>query len=176
MAWMNNALILCAAIFFFTFAFLEWPSHPQKTLSLSGHSTLRMQSLLQADEDELPPKKEEIGRAAWSTMHAFAAHFPIEPTSEHSQAAIQFVALIGELFPCKKCSAHFKELIEKMPVKAGSRDELSRWLCEAHNHVNERLHKRVFNCTKAVERWGGECGCAKNITTEAVPIVPNEDS
>jgi FAD-linked sulfhydryl oxidase len=41
------------------------------------------------------------------------------------------------------------------PPKAGSRAELSVWLCEAHNRVNRALGKPVFSCALADldERW-----------------------
>jgi FAD-linked sulfhydryl oxidase len=45
----------------------------------------------------------------------------------------------------------------------GSRDELGRWLCGAHNEVNVKLGKPVFDCAKWEERWrtgwkDGSCG------------------
>ena len=41
------------------------------------------------------------------------------------------------------------------PPDVSSRGALSRWLCEQHNEVNERLGKRTFECTveKLDERW-----------------------
>jgi len=28
-----------------------------------------------------------------------------------------------------------------------------------HNKVNERLKKPIFDCKKAMDYWGGDCGC-----------------
>jgi len=40
------------------------------------------------------------------------------------------------------------------------RATLGRWLCDAHNDVNAKLGKKLFDCSKWEERWrtGGE-GC-----------------
>jgi len=33
------------------------------------------------------------------------------------------------------------------------RDGLGRWMCEAHNEVNRKLGKEVFDCGRWEERW-----------------------
>ena len=33
------------------------------------------------------------------------------------------------------------------------RVRFSRWMCELHNEVNQRLDKRTFDCSKVDERW-----------------------
>lgn len=38
------------------------------------------------------------------------------------------------------------------------REGLGRWLCEAHNEVNEKLGKERFDCGRWEERWGGDGG------------------
>lgn len=38
------------------------------------------------------------------------------------------------------------------------REGLGRWLCEAHNEVNEKLGKERFDCGRWEERWGGVGG------------------
>jgi len=47
--------------------------------------------------------------------------------------------------------------------RVSSRDEFGRWMCEAHNAVNEKLGKEKFNCDRWEERWrtgwkDGRCG------------------
>lgn len=47
--------------------------------------------------------------------------------------------------------------------RVGSQDELGVWMCEAHNAVNEKLGKELFNCARWKERWrdgpaDGRCG------------------
>ena len=46
------------------------------------------------------------------------------------------------------------------PPRAGSREDLSQWLCRAHNAVNARLGKPMFNCVRADARWAlDHSGC-----------------
>ena len=46
------------------------------------------------------------------------------------------------------------------PIKNGSRKEIVLYLCDLHNKVNQRLNKPIFDCQKAFDFWGGNCGCA----------------
>ena len=40
------------------------------------------------------------------------------------------------------------------------RSEFGRWMCEAHNEVNEKLGKKTFDCGRWEERWRtGAEGC-----------------
>lgn len=43
--------------------------------------------------------------------------------------------------------------MEKHPPDVSSGFALSRWLCERHNAVNEKLGKDKFDCAKVDERW-----------------------
>ena len=42
----------------------------------------------------------------------------------------------------------FVEDLKKHPVDAASGPRLARWLCDAHNRVNEKLGKEQFDCAK----------------------------
>jgi len=33
------------------------------------------------------------------------------------------------------------------------RKEFAQWMCEAHNHVNRKLGKPDFDCSKVDQRW-----------------------
>ncbi|KAJ8866377.1 hypothetical protein PR048_032220 [Dryococelus australis] len=39
------------------------------------------------------------------------------------------------------------------PPPAQSQEQLSQWLCDVHNGVNERLGKPLFDCSRVNERW-----------------------
>ena len=39
------------------------------------------------------------------------------------------------------------------PPDTTSRKNFSRWMCEMHNEVNERLGKDIFDCSRVDERW-----------------------
>ena len=70
------------------------------------------------------------------------------------------------LYPCSVCAQHLGENMKTRPPDVSGRAGLSRWLCEQHNEVNERLGKERFECTaeKLDERWkdgpsDGSCDC-----------------
>lgn len=39
------------------------------------------------------------------------------------------------------------------PPDTRDRVRFSRWMCEVHNEVNERMGKKQFDCSKIDERW-----------------------
>lgn len=57
-------------------------------------------------------------------------------------------------------------MLEKYPIKNSSREELVGYICFLHNKVNERLKKPIFDCQKAFNYWGGDCGCGGGSTEE----------
>jgi len=61
------------------------------------------------------------------------------------------------LYPCVPCADDFQEKVRENPPDVGGREGLSRWLCERHNEVNEKLGKERFGCDWANldKRWKG---------------------
>lgn len=103
--------------------------------------------------------KQEIGRDAWALLHSVAATYPIEPTEEDKLYAKQFIYGLAKSFPCKICSKHFVKILEQNPIKLDTREDLVYYLCGVHNTVNKFLKKEIFDCKKAFDVWGGDCGC-----------------
>ena len=113
-----------------------------------------------------PPDRDELGRHSWTLLHTLAAYFPEHPTAEQSETAVGFVHAMSMLYPCGHCAADFREGMEAHPPRAGSRADLSMWLCEAHNRVNRALGKPLFPCTIAELdlRWRtGGPGCDETV-------------
>ncbi|CAA6667401.1 unnamed protein product [Spirodela intermedia] len=108
----------------------------------------------------VPLTKEEVGRCTWTLLHTIAAQYPEHPTREQKRDAKELVSyvIISRLYPCKECADHFKEILRANPVLAGSREELSQWLCHVHNVVNRSLGKPIFPCRRVGARWG-KLGC-----------------
>jgi len=50
-------------------------------------------------------------------------------------------------------------MLEDFPFRYKSREDLVHYLCELHNNVNIRLEKPVYECKKAFDIWGSDCGC-----------------
>uniref|UniRef100_A0A7S4BLL5 Sulfhydryl oxidase n=1 Tax=Chrysotila carterae TaxID=13221 RepID=A0A7S4BLL5_CHRCT len=95
-------------------------------------------------------------------LHTMAAYYPDKPDAEHSEQARSFLRALGRLYPCSYCAADFREVMEESPPRVGSREDLSLWLCEMHNRVNDKLGKPIFKCTLSEldRRWrkgGPEC-------------------
>eukprot|EP01100_Stratorugosa_tubuloviscum_P015040 TRINITY_DN8432_c0_g1_i1.p1 TRINITY_DN8432_c0_g1~~TRINITY_DN8432_c0_g1_i1.p1 ORF type:complete len:171 (-),score=76.51 TRINITY_DN8432_c0_g1_i1:82-543(-) len=100
-----------------------------------------------------PPTIKEIGPNTWCFLHTTAAYFPKEPTEIQKQAALNLLDSIGTLFPCSTCASDFKEYTKKNTPIVNDNHSFSKWLCEAHNYVNEGLDKPLFDCTQVLKRW-----------------------
>jgi mitochondrial FAD-linked sulfhydryl oxidase len=48
--------------------------------------------------------------------------------------------------------------MEREKVRVGSRAEFGKWMCDAHNEVNRKLGKELFDCNRWEERWRTGCG------------------
>ena len=103
--------------------------------------------------------KQEIGRNTWSLLHSIAASYPNEPTEEDKKQITNFLYGLANLFPCKICGNHLLRMLKKEGIHADSREELVNYICKIHNIVNKVLEKPQFDCKKAFDIWGGDCGC-----------------
>lgn len=102
-----------------------------------------------------PPDVEQLGNATWTFLHTTAAYYPDAPTMAHRVNMLSLLRALPVLYPCSTCATHLGEEMKTRPPDVSSRGALSRWLCEQHNAVNERLGKERFECTveKLDERW-----------------------
>ncbi|KAI8820881.1 ERV/ALR sulfhydryl oxidase domain-containing protein [Fimicolochytrium jonesii] len=105
--------------------------------------------------------KAELGRAAWRVLHTMAGKFPEEPTEDEQTAMRDYIYLFARLYPCGDCARHFAQILTALPPDVTSRATISQWACQAHNKVNERLGKAVFDCVRVNEEW--KCGCAEEL-------------
>jgi len=102
---------------------------------------------------EAPPDLTEIGRSTWTLLHTIAAYYPENPSEKKKEQVGKFIQDLSEVFPCRTCAEDFQEHISTTPINIKSRNDLSLWMCEAHNHVNERLGKPAFDCSLVDQRW-----------------------
>ncbi|KAG9253801.1 ERV/ALR sulfhydryl oxidase domain-containing protein [Emericellopsis atlantica] len=103
--------------------------------------------------------KAELGRATWKFLHTMAARFPENPTPSDRTALETFIHLFGRLYPCGDCARHFRQLLAEYPPQTSSRNAAAGWLCFAHNLVNERLEKEIFDCNNIGDFY--DCGCGE---------------
>lgn len=108
----------------------------------------------------VPPlsHRRELGHATWKFLHTMMARYPEQPTEEDQLSLKTFITLFSRLYPCGECAEHFRQLLAKYPPQVSSRNAAAGWLCFAHNIVNERLKKPIFDCTKIGDFY--DCGCA----------------
>jgi FAD-linked sulfhydryl oxidase len=131
-----------------------------------------------------PPDRDLLGRHSWTLLHTLAAYYPEAPSQQQQAAAHSFVAAVSELFPCSHCREDFREAVEEAPPRVGSRAELSRWMCEQHNLVSEKIGKPPFACDlRSLDyRWregGAHCdtlGEADDETPGAALVAPERDA
>jgi hypothetical protein len=67
-------------------------------------------------------------------------------------------------------------MLQDYPIKNGSRTEIVLYLCDLHNKVNKRLSKPIFDCQKAFDFWGGNCGCAADKDGKDGPQLQNNST
>jgi FAD-linked sulfhydryl oxidase len=104
---------------------------------------------------DCPPDVDELGRSTWTLLHTMAAQYPERPTRGQQADAAGFVGALANLYPCWSCAGDFREWMGGAggAPRVGSREDFGRWLCEAHNAVNVKLGKPVFDCGRWLERW-----------------------
>lgn len=82
------------------------------------------------------------------------ASYPEDPSPIQQSETKQFISLFGKMYPCWVCADDFRAWMkEGNEPKVSNREDFGRWMCEAHNAVNEKLGKGSFDCNKWEERW-----------------------
>jgi FAD-linked sulfhydryl oxidase len=126
---------------------------PKKTNNNETKKTNVSEKLDEFWEKESPPDIIELGRSGWTVLHSVAAYFPEKPTEDNKKDATNFLNGFARLFPCKVCAKDFQEVLERHPPKLDNRKEFNVWMCEAHNEVNQKLGKPLFDCSTIEDRW-----------------------
>lgn len=112
---------------------------------------------------DCPADVEVLGRSSWTLLHSIAANYPVSPSAAEQDDVRRFLGLFSRLYPCWVCAEDFQTYMQAQPVRAETRSALGAWLCAAHNDVNKKLGKPVFDCARWEERWrtgwkDGRCG------------------
>jgi FAD-linked sulfhydryl oxidase len=116
-------------------------------------STSASESLSEDPPPHCPPDVEQLGRATWTFLHTTAAYYPERPTPAQRANMLSLIRSLPMLYPCTTCASDFGEDMKEHPPDVSGKVGLSRWLCERHNQVNEKLGKVKFDCMKTDERW-----------------------
>lgn len=164
--WVRRSI--AAAVAVFTLSYLVWCCNVLMFASSASNSNAPtgvaafLPRFLRAptEAEEKAAVRAELGKGSWNMLHRLAAKYDKEPTPQRKEEITEFFRLIGEFYPCEQCASHFKGMLEEHPIRTDNNRELSIWLCELHNVVNDRLHKPQFPCTlDALKEKYGKCGC-----------------
>ncbi|KAJ7763602.1 ERV/ALR sulfhydryl oxidase domain-containing protein [Mycena maculata] len=133
-------------------AFRNWKP---PTTAAAGLAAGAAASTAQKPSSPCPPDKDQLGRATWTFLHTAAAYYPERPTPHQRANMLSLIRALPVLYPCAHCAEDFGERVAQNPPDVSGRAGLSRWLCERHNEVNEKLGKEPFDCAigKTDERW-----------------------
>jgi hypothetical protein len=96
-----------------------------------------------------PPNIEQIGRGSWTLLHTMAARYPRKPSRKEQDDMNRFLRTFAKMYPCDHCSEDMTSYLQRRPPDCRNRDALHTWICELHNHVNEKLGKSLMNCQDA---------------------------
>jgi len=104
-----------------------------------------------------PPDATRLGRSTWTFLHTMAAYYPHSANPTQQQHATQLLTSLTSLYPCDHCASHLSTYYRTHPPQQSvqGRQQLSTYLCRVHNDVRERQGKRLFDCSRVLERWGG---------------------
>ena len=87
------------------------------------------------------------GPSGWLFLHCITFGYPYKINSNNKEHIdkksdyYKFFYYLGKVLPCKYCRDSYMEFFAKInPInKLGSRQELSKWLYDVHNLVNDKL-------------------------------------
>jgi hypothetical protein len=88
------------------------------------------------------------GPAGWLFLHAITFGYPYAINPENPDHATKqedyykFFYYLGKVLPCKYCRESYQEFMNKLsPIdKLNTRKELTRWMYDLHNLVNDKLN------------------------------------
>ena len=103
------------------------------------------------------------GKPGWVYLHTTSFNYPNDPDEYDRsmevpigttrQAYKQFFTSVGETLPCRYCRDSYKQFVIENPIRLDSRDEITRWLYEIHNKVNEKLNKPSISFDEVKQKY-----------------------
>lgn len=112
------------------------------------------------------------GPAAWHFFHTITFAYNLKP-SEEEKAKIKefFEKTVPDILPCANCSAHYRELIAKNPVRPENRESLSKWLIDLHNQVNDSLGKPRMSYEQVYQLYLPSDKTTKDLKKDKVELI-----
>jgi len=93
------------------------------------------------------------GPLGWMTLHSAASLYPDAPTEAERQLMIKWLDLFRDTITCPSCQGHFVELLQnyraQFPNMLYTRSDFMLFTFRAHNAVNRRLNKPIYQSVQA---------------------------
>ncbi|XP_053996713.1 FAD-linked sulfhydryl oxidase ALR [Hylaeus anthracinus] len=135
--------------------FKTWAKIQKKTFESEKESGKKQEKIssISNRRDDCPLDKDELGSRTWSLLHTMAAYYPDHPNEEQKSDMRNFFYTFSKFYPCYVCAEDLREQLKQSPPQTDSQKQLSYWLCDIHNEINEKLGKPRFDCNLVDQRW-----------------------
>jgi hypothetical protein len=89
------------------------------------------------------------GPLGWMTLHSVSTLYPETPTDAEKALLKSWLEMFRDTITCPHCNEHFRDMLAKYQIKfpgmLNSRREFMAFAFRAHNTVNRRLNKPIYN-------------------------------
>ena len=85
------------------------------------------------------------GPALWHSLHTISFNYPTNPSKQDKANYKNYFTSLQYILPCIYCRENFKENLKKLPLTnkvLKNRENLSLWLYQIHELVNNNLDKK----------------------------------
>jgi hypothetical protein len=100
---------------------------------------------------------DKWGKEGWKFLHFVSLGYPDYPTEIQKEQYKNFFYSIKYVLPCRKCSLHYTENLDKHPLTdniLSSKDKMINWVIDMHNEVNIMNNKPVVSYEDARQMHG----------------------
>ncbi len=111
------------------------------------------------------------GPGAWLFLHSITFQYPDNPTELDKENYKTFFESLQEVLPCPSCSEHYKNNLNKFPIRVESKDELIEWLIDIHNEVNVINNKEVLTYDQVKNNYKKIYNKSSNFNRAAIIII-----
>ena len=84
------------------------------------------------------------GPPLWHVLHTISFNYPVNPNNDQKKRYYNFFKGLQYILPCGKCRKNLVSNFKKTKFSKEvyvSRDKLSKWVYDLHNHINYMLGK-----------------------------------
>ena len=81
------------------------------------------------------------GPSTWYLLHVLSYTFEEKQRKQYER----FFNTFKDLIPCPKCREDYNNYIKNKKPDFSSKENFIKWISDVHNHVNQKLGKRVYN-------------------------------